>query len=97
VYAEREIAERLAIKFGADNIFDYIELTPEIGIYEIALPKEWLGKSIMELSIRNQYHVSVLATKRNEQIYPLPSPHHVFENGESVMVMGDGESIRKLT
>ena len=32
VYAEREVAERLAIKFGADNIFDFIELTPEIGI-----------------------------------------------------------------
>lgn len=26
-YAEREVAERLAIKFGADNIFDYVELT----------------------------------------------------------------------
>ena len=30
VYAEREVAERLAIKFGADNIFDYVELTPEM-------------------------------------------------------------------
>ena len=28
-YAEREVAERLAIKFGADTIFDYVELTPE--------------------------------------------------------------------
>jgi hypothetical protein len=97
VYAEREIAERLAIKFGADNIFDYIELTPEIGIYEVALPKEWLGRSIMELSIRNKYHVSILATKKNEQIYPLPSPHHIFENDESVMVMGTAEAIKAIT
>lgn len=97
VYAEREIAERLAIKFGADNIFDYIELTPDIGIYEVALPKEWQGRSIMELSIRNKYHVSVLATKKNEQIYPLPSPHHIFENDESVMVMGTAEAIKAIT
>ena len=27
VYAEREMAERLAIKYGSKNIFDYIELT----------------------------------------------------------------------
>lgn len=97
VYAEREIAERLAIKFGADNIFDYIELTPEIGIYEVAVPREWIGKSILELSIRNKYQVSVLATKKNEQIFPLPSPHHIFENDESVMVMGTAEAIKAIT
>ena len=38
VYAEREMAERLAVKYGAKNIFDYVELTPEVGIYEIAVP-----------------------------------------------------------
>ena len=34
VYAEREMAERLAIKYGSKNIFDYIELTPEVAICE---------------------------------------------------------------
>lgn len=96
VYAEREVAERLAIKFGADNIFDYVELTPEIGIYEIAVPGKWMGKSMVDLSIRTKYHVSVLATKKGEQIFPLPHPTHVFEADESIMVMGTAEDIRKL-
>ncbi len=88
VYAEREIAERLAIKFGADNIFDYVELTPEIGIYEVAIPRKWVGQSIIELSIRNKYHISILATKKGEKIFPLPDPAHVFESDERLMVMG---------
>lgn len=96
-YAEREVAERLAIKFGADNIFDYVELTPEIGIYEIAVPKKWKGKNMVELSIRTRYHVSVLATKRGGQIFPLPHPTHVFEEDESIMVMGTMEDIREIT
>lgn len=96
-YAEREVAERLAIKFGADNIFDYLELTPEIGIYEIAVPKKWLGKSMVELSIRTKYHVSVMATKKNNQLYPLPHPNHVFEEDESVMVMGTAKDIEAIT
>ncbi len=96
-YAEREVAERLAIKFGADNIFDYLELTPEIGIYEIAVPKTWLGKSMVELSIRTEYHVSVMATKKQNKIYPLPHPSHVFEQDESVMVMGTMEDIKRIT
>ena len=97
VYAEREVAERLAIKFGADNIFDYIELTPEIGIYEIAVPQKWLNKSMVDLSIRTKYHVSVLAIKKQEKIFPLPHPTHVFEADESVMVMGTMEDIRNIT
>ena len=96
-YAEREVAERLAIKFGADNIFDYVELTPEIGIYEIAAPRAWLGKSMVELSIRTKYHVSVLATKRQNQIYPLPHPSHVFAEEESIMVMGTARDIEAIT
>ena len=96
VYAEREVAERLAIKFGADNIFDYVELTPEIGIYDIAIPLQWIGKSIKELSIRNKYQVSVMAIKKNGNIYPLPSPNHVFSDGESVMVMGKAEHVKAI-
>ncbi|MGN0167343.1 MAG: potassium channel family protein [Acetatifactor sp.] len=96
-YAEREVAERLATKFGADNIFDYVELTPEIGIYEIAVPAKWLGKSMVELSIRTKYHVSVLATKKENQIFPLPHPDHVFEEDESVMVMGTAKDIDAIT
>ena len=96
VYAEREIAERLAIKFGADNIFDYIELTPEIGIYEIAIPYKWVGKSIIDLSIRTRYHISILATKKGGQIFPLPHPTHVFESDESLMVMGTYENVNSV-
>ena len=96
VYAEREIAERLAIKFGADNIFDYIELTPEIGIYEIAIPQKWIGRSILDLSIRTKYHISVLATKKGSKIYPLPHPNHVFEADESLMVMGSLEDVNNV-
>ena len=97
VYGERELAERLAVKFGADNIFDYIVLDSEYAIYEIAVPRSWYGKSIVELSIRNKYKVSILATKKGGRIYPLPHPDHVFAPDETLMVMGNEESIKVIT
>ena len=97
VYGERELAERLAVKFGADNIFDYIVLDSEYAIYEIAVPRSWYGKSIVELSIRNKYKVSILATKKGGRIYPLPHPDHIFSPDETLMVMGNEESIRVIT
>lgn len=97
VYAEREMAERLAVKYGAKNVFDYIELAPGYAIYEIAVPAAWYGKSILDKAVRTRYRVSILATKKGDAIAPLPHPDHVFTPGESLMVMGAEEDIRALT
>ena len=97
VYAEREMAERLAVKYGSKNVFDYIELTPEVAIYEVAVPESWYGKSIIEKSIRTKYHISILATKEGGKIYPLPQPDHVFQAKETLMVMGGHDDIKKPT
>ena len=35
VYPERDIAERVAVRYSADNVFDYIELDEDYSIYEI--------------------------------------------------------------
>ena len=97
VYAERDIAEKLAIKFGSKNIFDYIELNEEYGIYEIAVPNSLRGKSIIEKSIRNKYNISILATKQNGKLHPMIDPNHVFSSDESLMVMGRHSDIKQLT
>ncbi|MEG2213688.1 MAG: TrkA family potassium uptake protein, partial [Clostridiales bacterium] len=78
VYPEREIGEKLAVKYGCTNIFDYMELDLEYSIYEISTPASWVGKSIAEIQVRNKYQVSVLATKVDGHIQPLTKPEYVF-------------------
>lgn len=95
-YAERDVAERLAISLGNDSIFDFIELTPEIGIYEISVPKKWIGKNVVDLAVRTKYKVNVLATKENDIINPMPSASHLFTENERIMVMGSSDAIYKL-
>ena len=97
VYSEREAAERLAIKYGAKNIFDYVELTEDIGIYEIAMPKGWAGKSIIDLNIRARYNVNIMATKYCGVMNPMPSPKYIFKDNETVMIMGTEEDVKILT
>ncbi|MFQ6793966.1 TrkA family potassium uptake protein [Thomasclavelia sp.] len=97
IYAEKEMAEKIAVKYGSKNIFDYLELTPDTAIYEIKVPESWINKTIIEKAVRTKYHVSILATKRNGQIYPLPQPNHVFIADETLIVMAKEKSIRELT
>lgn len=96
VYAEKEMAERLAIKYGAKNIFDYIELSEDSAIFEIAVPDNWVGKSIVQKSVRNKYNVSILATKKGGVIYANPSFDHIFEKNETLMVLANQADINKL-
>ncbi len=96
IYTEKETAERLAVKYGSDSIFNYIELTEDYSIYEITVPEPWVGKSIIDKNIRNKYNISILATKENDEIFPLPHPDHIFKSTETLMVMGRNEDIERL-
>jgi len=95
-YAEREAAERLAISLAADNVFDFIELTPEIGIYEVAVPKSWIGRTIIKLDVRNRYRISILATKENGKINPMPPAQYEFKGTENILVMGGQVDVERL-
>lgn len=96
VYTEKEMAERLAVKYGLDTVFDYIKLTPDYSIYEIQVPSGWIGKSIVQLSVRSKYNVSVLATKEGERLRPLTNPDHIFVEQETLLVMGHNDDVAKL-
>lgn len=96
VYTEKETAERLAVKYGNDSVFDYIEINEDYSIYEIGVPASWVGKSILDKKVRTKYNISILATKRGKEIYPLPHPDHVFSETESLMILGRNEDVERL-
>ncbi|MEG1441626.1 MAG: TrkA family potassium uptake protein [Oscillospiraceae bacterium] len=97
VYAERAMAERMAMKYGSAHVFDYIKLADDYSIYEISVPSSWVGKSILAKGIRSRYKISILATKTNGKINPLPQPEHVFTSDENLIVMGHKEDIQAIT
>lgn len=96
VYAEKEMAIRAAVKYSCDNVFDYIELTPDHSIYETPVPASWYGRTILDLDVRQKYHVSILAIKRDEVLEPLPKTNHIFCEGESMLILGANKDINKF-
>jgi len=96
MYAEKETAIRAAVKYSANNVFDYIELTPEHSIFETPVPESWIGKTLVQLCVRQKFHISVLAIKKGGQLTPLSKPDHVFEQGESMLILGANSDIKKF-
>lgn len=96
VYPERDSAERVAMRTSATNVFDYIELTDEYAIYEIPPLASWVGKTILDLNIRNRYHINILAIKTGDELRPMPGANYAFTGTEHLLALAGREDIRKL-
>ncbi len=96
VYPDRDLAEKIAVRYSANHVFDYIELTDEFSIYEIPPMSQWIGKSIKELSIRNRYRINILATKENGEVRLMPNADHVIQAGEHLMIIGRKPDVDKI-
>lgn len=96
IYPEQQMASWAAVRYSADNVFDYIQLTDDYSIYEVAVPARWVGKSISQLAIRQKYRVNILATKEGEELSPLPAPNHVFQAQETILILGDNRDLHTL-
>ena len=96
IYPDRDISSRAAIRFSADKIFDYIELSDGYSIYEILPLPSWIGKSIKDLDIRGQYRANIISVKHEGQVQFSPSPDYVFRSGDHMTVVGHKTDIENL-
>jgi len=97
VYPDRDMAAKLSVKLHAQNIFDYVELSQDYAIYEVAVPAAWVGKSLRENDIRRKYGLNILAVRDGDEIDPLPSPDFVFTADDHVFVIGTEATVQSLS
>lgn len=97
IYPDRDIAEKLAVRYSANHVFDYIELTDEFSIYEIPPLSEWVGRSLKELMLRNVYHISILAIKRPDgRMNMMPGAEYAIRGDDHLMVIGTKGDINRI-
>ncbi len=97
VLPERDMGARLAQMLTTETFMDYIELSPTHSIIEMEVPKDWIGKSIIELDVRKKFHINILAIKKeNGDIDAAPRSDTVFEKTDVIVVLGEKGSLEKL-
>ena len=97
IYPEKDIAENLAIRYSATNIFDYVELTGGYSIYEIPIDADWVGHTLIELDIRRKYGINIIAVKNGTLLDPVPAADYRFSPQDHVMVIGKSADVFKIT
>ena len=95
VYPEKQLASWMAIKYSADHILDYIEIDNEHAIFEVSVPKDWIGKTIGEIDIRKKYGINILGIKDGKKLNVNVIPSQLLSVELSLLVIGDYKKLKK--
>ncbi len=95
VYPEKQLAAWTAIRCTSEHILDYIELDGEYSIFELSIPAEWGGKTILQLDIRKKYGINVLGIRENGKMSMDVLPDTALSRKTSVLVLGKPKAVQK--
>ena len=95
VYPEKQVAQWTAIRYSSDHMFDYFTMGGGYAVMEIEVPRDWIGKPVGELNIRNKYHINIMASKEDGNLNMQITFDTVFSGDEKLLVLGKNEDIEK--
>jgi trk system potassium uptake protein TrkA len=109
ILPEQHVGREIANLLLSQHIFSYVEISKGHSLVEVAMPSQFIGKSLKELDLRKTYKLNVVAIKRtkptvdemgnniiSEETNVLPDAEDVFEKGDSIVVVGKKEDIDRL-
>lgn len=96
IFPERDMGVRVAHNLASSNILDFIELSPDYSILEIAALKEWEEKSLAQLRLPVKHGINIMAIKRGNSISVSPGGDVTIEKGDILVVIGSTKDIKKI-
>lgn len=96
VYPEIEMGSRVAKSLISREFMDWIELSNDYSMVEIAVPDQWVGRSLMELSVRERLGINVVGVISEGKIDVTPDPQMPLPAGGILIVIGTNEVLEKF-
>ena len=98
IFPERDLAQKLAKGLTSPNVIDYLPLTDDYNIVEIAPSKDFVGKTLAELHLRSRYHISILAVRGlvPESITMNPGGSFTVKDSDILIALGKPEDIKRI-
>jgi CIC family chloride channel protein len=95
---KRDMAHSMVSAVQGDS--SLVPTVENTAVAEVPTPMQFIGKSIRELGIRENYGVSVLMIKQasetgDEELQTTPSPDYTFREDDVMLVMGPNEELRR--
>lgn len=98
IYPYKDSSDKLAKRILSNNVLDFISLNDEVEILEVKVPSKYIGKSILDTNIRQNYGLNIIALERADvdKIETRIDPKYIFKEGDCIVVIGEKKALRKF-
>lgn len=96
VHPERDMGRRIAHNLASASVLDYLELSDQHSIMEIRAGASLQGNSILELDIRANYGLNIIAVKRGKEILVSPDPAEIIQRGDILIMIGHDRDLNRF-
>lgn len=96
VYPERDIADRIGGMLLNSRKLDFLNLNGDVSVSEFRIPESFIGKSIRDLNLREEFSLSIIAVESEGETVTRLHPSRILKANDYIVVVGDNEDIEKL-
>jgi trk system potassium uptake protein TrkA len=98
IIPEREMANKVARSIISPNVLEYLPISEEYTIVELAPPTAFIGKSLADLDLRKKYNLQVIAIRDvlTNKMQLVPRASAVLKDSDVLVIIGREEDIRKV-
>ena len=96
IFPEKESGVRLARNLLSAGFSEMIELSDEVSMVDMQVKPDWVGKTLIELGLRQKYAINVVALRKADKISTTIDPTMPLESGMQLIVIADTAKFKKL-
>jgi trk system potassium uptake protein TrkA len=99
IFPEREAGVRLAHRLNARGVLEYVPLDPTHSIQELAIPPDWIGRTLREIAPREALGIQVVGVRcaLSDKLTVPPDPAARFKDSDAAIVAGPDAVLQRLT
>lgn len=96
VQPEREFGEYLAHRMAVPGIEDYLQLGEDDALVRMDVPERWVGKSLADLRLPDNYGLTVMTIKREGMKSAIPQAGETLRSGDVLVIGGPKDQLDRL-
>ena len=96
VFPENESGIRLAKNLVSSGFIDMISLSKDVSMIEIEVKKEWIGKNLIELNLRQKYGFNIVAIKEGAVVNANVDPEQALTAETALIVIANMAKLAKF-
>lgn len=96
VYPEKESAEATARRLLSSDFIEFFDLGSELCVCSLKPKKDWIGKTLRELKLRDRYRLNIVAIRENGRTSASPNPDEPLSETCELFAVTEHGSLDKL-